>query len=214
HANPKFQVLIHTTKGETVFDKTITSDAYAGVAGDFTIPKDATLGVYSLQINGHGGNSFRVEEYKKPEFEVTVEAPKEPVRLGEQVVATIQAKYYFGAPVTSAKVKYKVSRTSYSSQWYPRARWDWFYGAGFWWFAADNAWFPGWNEWCGCKRPYPWWFGQRWEQPEIVLENEVEIGPDGTVKVAIDTTVAKELHGDTDHKFTISAEVVDESRRT
>src|SRR5262249_53474097 len=105
HANQKFQVLIHNPKGEKVFDKTITSDAYAGVAGDFTIPKDATLGVYSLQINGHGGSTFRVEEYKKPEFEVTVEAPKEPVRLGEKITATIQAKYYFGAPVTKGKVK-------------------------------------------------------------------------------------------------------------
>ena len=34
---------------------------------------------------------------------MTVEAPKEPVQLGETVTATIQAKYYFGAPVTSAR---------------------------------------------------------------------------------------------------------------
>ena len=53
-----------------------------------------------------------------------------------------------------------------------------------------------------------------WEPPEVVLENEVEIGPDGTVKVPIDTSPAKELHGDQDHKYAITAEVVDESRRT
>ena len=81
------------------------------------------------------GSSFRVEEYKKPEYEVQVEAPKEPVMLGEQVLATIKAKYYFGAPVTNAKVKYKVTRSSYSSTWYPTGNWDWFYGRGYWWFA-------------------------------------------------------------------------------
>ena len=47
-----------------------------------------------------------------------------------------------------------------------------------------------------------------------MLENEVDIGADGTVKVAIDTLPAKELHGDQDHQYTITAEVVDESRRT
>ena len=45
-----------------------------------------------------GGGSFRVEEYKKPEFEVKVEAPTAPVMLGEKVAATIKAKYYFGGP--------------------------------------------------------------------------------------------------------------------
>ena len=43
--------------------------------------------------------AFRVEEYKKPEFEVTVDAPTEPVMLGEKITATIRAKYYFGSPV-------------------------------------------------------------------------------------------------------------------
>src|SRR5258708_35355628 len=46
------------------------------------------------------------------------------------------------------------------------------------------------------------------------MENEVAIGPDGTVKVEIDTLPAKELHGDSDHQYSITAEVVDESRRT
>ena len=39
--------------------------------------------------------------------------------LGEKITATIKAKYYFGAPVTKAKVKYKVLRTSHDARWYP-----------------------------------------------------------------------------------------------
>src|SRR5262249_4729158 len=151
--------------------------------------------------------------YKKPEFEVTVEAPKEPVQLGEKIAATIKAKYYFGSPVTNAIVKYKVLRTSYSSAWHPPGVWDWLYGRGYWWFAPAYAWFPGWADW-GCARPIPWWFPRGFEQPELVLENEVPIGPDGTVQVQIDTALAKAVHGNQDHKYTISAEVVDESRRT
>src|SRR5207245_1313137 len=66
----------------------------------------------------------------------------------------------------------------------------------------------------GCKRPTPMWWARGQEQPEIVLENEVEIGADGTVRVPIDTAPAQELHGDQDHQYSITAEVVDESRRT
>ena len=55
--------------------------------------------VAALQIVDRGGGNFRVEEYKKPEFEVKVTAPTEPVSLGETITATITAKYYFGGAV-------------------------------------------------------------------------------------------------------------------
>jgi uncharacterized protein YfaS (alpha-2-macroglobulin family) len=216
YANQSFHVIIRNPKGDKIVDKDMSTDAYAGLAGELELPKDAGLGVYHVHVNAYHAGSFRVEEYKKPEFEVTVDAPKEPIRLGEKVQATIQARYYFGAAVTRAKVKYKVARTSHSANWYPPSAWDWFYGAGYWWFASDYPWYPGWHEW-GCLRPvgmYRWWGGWSPEQPEIVAENEVAIGPDGVVKVTIDTQPAKELHGDQDHRYQITAEVVDESRRT
>ncbi|MFL5245408.1 MAG: alpha-2-macroglobulin family protein [Gemmataceae bacterium] len=212
-ANQPFTVQIHNPKGEKIFEKNYTSDNYGGIAGELPISKGMMLGVYNVNVLNHGGGSFRVEEYKKPEFEVTIDAPKEPVQLGEKIVATVQAKYYFGAPVSHAKVKYKVLRTSYSSTWYPLGRWDWFYGKGYWWFAGDYPWYPGWAQW-GCMRPVPIWWGHGHEQPEVVVENEVPINPDGTVQVPIDSKPAKELHGDQDHQYSITAEVVDESRRT
>ncbi len=212
-AHQKFTVRITDAKGQKVFEENLESDEYGGIDGQYELPRDAALGVYQLQIVGKGGGSFRVEEYKKPEFEVTVEAPDEPVMLGEKITAKILAKYYFGAPVANAKVKYKVLRSSHSQQWYPIGIWDWFYGPGYWWFAYDYTWYPGWHEW-GCRRPIGWWWPVRRDPPEVVLENEVEIGPDGTVSVEIDTALAKEIHGDTDHSYEITAEVVDESRRT
>ena len=96
-----------------------------------TAAADATLGVYRLTRRkraGLGGGRFRVEEYKKPEYEVTVEAPKEPVMLGEKIEATIKAKYYFGSPVTKAKVKYKVQRTDVGRDLVSPRPWDWLYG--------------------------------------------------------------------------------------
>ncbi len=163
-AGHEFVVEVHSPKGEKLVEKTLKADAYGGIEGDYEIPADATLGVYGLFVregkHGYGGGNFRVEEYKKPEFEVTVEAPTEPVMLGDKITATIKAKYYFGSPVTKAKVKYTVKRSSRIERWYPVDPWDWFYGPGYWWFAYDYDWLPGWQSW-GCPRPTPFWWPQR-----------------------------------------------------
>ena len=222
-AKKSFAVDIHNPKGDKIYSEVLEADEYGGITGSYELPSDATLGQYYIQIydpprqTGYatGGNTFRVEEYKKPEFEVTIDAPSEPVMLGEKITAKINAKYYFGSPVTKAKVKYKVLRSDYSQDWYPVRPWDWCYGPGYWWFAYDYPWYKGWSEWAGCMRPAPWWIWHgRMEPPEIVAEVEREIGEDGTVSVEIDTAIAKELQNDTDHAYTITAEVRDESRRT
>ena len=215
YAGQKFAVQINNPKGEKVFENAYTADEYGGFNGEFEIPDQATLGVYGVVLPGRAGlGSFRVEEYKKPEFEVKVEAPAEPVALGEKIEARVQAKYYFGAPVTEAKVKYKVLRSEHAATWYPIGLWDWFYEPGYWWFACDYPWWPGWREW-GCRRPIMWWW-PRWqrEQPEIVAEGEAALDKDGSFKLPIDTAPAKLIHGDQDHRYDITIEVTDASRRT
>ena len=217
-SNQSFQVEIVDPQGNKVLTDSYHSDEYGGIEGKLELPLDATLGQYHIRVVNisaqSSGGSFRVEEYKKPEFEVTVDAPLEPVMLGETVTAHIKARYFFGSPVTNAKVKYKVMRSMHSDHWYPVAPWDWCYGPGYWWFGYDYPWYPGWHQWVGCVRPEPWWWQGRQQPPEVVAEREVEIGPEGTVDILIDTAIAKQTHPDQDHRYTITAEVVDESRRT
>ncbi|MGK0188984.1 MAG: hypothetical protein ACI9R3_004800 [Verrucomicrobiales bacterium] len=215
-AGRKVNLTINDPRGQKMLEQRLNADAYGGVDHTLTLGENAPLGNYSIQINDSGISgyaNFRVEEYKKPEFQVTVKAPDEPVALGDKISAEIDAKYYFGAPVTNATVKYKVMRSDFSAHWYPSRPWDWMYGSGYWWFGYDYDWYPGWGNW-GCKTPSPWWLPEPQNPPEVVMENEVAIGADGKVTIEIDTSVAKELHGDTDHKYQITAEVVDESRRT
>ncbi len=216
-ADQDFTVIVRNPRQEKLFEKTFRTDAFAGLNGEFPLPKDAALGVYHVSLMKEdqrwGGVSFRVEEYKKPEFEVTVEAPDEPVMLGEKIAAQIKARYYFGAPVTKGRIRYTVLRSDYRAEWYPVRYWDWFYGPGYWWFAYDYTWYPGWREW-GCTRPPCWWWPRPTTPPEVVAEAECAIGPDGVTRIEIDTTLAREMHGDTDHRYEITAEVTDESRRT
>ncbi len=218
-AGKSLTVEIRNPKGEKVLNKTYKADKYGGAEDELQLPQDATLGRYSLSVRDpgrrryYGGSSFRVEEYKKPEFEVTVEAPSEPVMLGQKVAAKIKANYYFGAPVVNASVKYKVMRTAYTQRWYPVGAWEWLYGKGYRWCGVDYLWYPGWARW-GCPSPRPWWWGRRYEPPELVAEQEVPVGPNGEVSLEIDTALAKQLFGDSDHKYEITAEVTDQSRRT
>ncbi|MCK5528225.1 MAG: alpha-2-macroglobulin, partial [Kiritimatiellae bacterium] len=217
YANQDFGIIIKNPKGEKVFEKTFKTDEYGGLNSEFTLPSDATLGQYYAYVwqkgRSLGGGHFRVEEYKKPEFEVTVDAPSEPVMLGEKITATVTAKYYFGAPVTKAKAKYKILRYSHSKNWYPIGKWDWFYGRGYWWFASDYDWYPGWGLW-GCVRPRGWWWPAPRNPPEVIADAALQLDDEGGAEIKIDTALAKAMHSDTDHRYEITVEVTDESRRT
>jgi uncharacterized protein YfaS (alpha-2-macroglobulin family)/tetratricopeptide (TPR) repeat protein len=193
------------------------ADALGGLEVQTVIPKDAVLGVWSVrfEVAKHRAAStgFHVEEYRKPEYEVTVEAPTEPVRLGDSFTAKVKAAYFHGAPVRKAQVEITVKRGMVDEPWFPMGRWDWLYGRGTWWNSPEALWHPGWKTW-GCFPPMPpWWERDRWTPDEVVLKQTVAIGEDGTASVTIDTATAKAIHGDLDAKYSIEARVTDASRR-
>ncbi|HTX74990.1 MAG TPA: MG2 domain-containing protein, partial [Terracidiphilus sp.] len=93
---------------KTVFKQDLPVSAHGTVTADLTLDNDAALGYYTIVLNGQiGDGSFYVEEYKKPEYQVTVNATPR-VLEGNSITAIIQARYFFGEPVAGAKVKYVV----------------------------------------------------------------------------------------------------------
>ncbi len=217
-ADRPLTIQVKDPRAEKLLEEQLTTDKYGGVHSELTLPADSALGTFQICVKENANycrniGSFRVEEYKKPEFEVNIDAPSEPTKLGDVITATVRAEYYFGEPVQSARVKYRVNRYEHDARWYPRAPWDWLYGGGYWWFAYDYTWYPGFREW-GCFAPFPFWAHRPTPPPELVVENEVAIGRDGTVPISIDTQLAKELHGNSDHRYEIDVEVTDQSRRT
>ena len=112
-------VEVQGPENKTVFHKTLPVSAMGAAAGDFTLPKDAGLGYYSIQIKASETTveaGFQVEEYKKPEYDVRVTPVKNRVLQGDSISATIEARYFFGEPVANAKVHYVVHRSRY---WFP-----------------------------------------------------------------------------------------------
>lgn len=217
-ANKNGKLTVMNGRGEeTLKIENLKTDALGAVETEMVIPKDAVLGnwqaIYQIGDQIASSVSLRVEEYRKPEYEVTVDAPAEPVKLGDKFTATVKAMYFHGAPVRNANVEVIVKRSSVSDRWFPVWRWDWLYGAGAWWSGSEATWHPTWKSW-GCIPPHPpWWQGNRWTPDELVLKTNMAISPDGTAKVEIDTASAQQTHGDIDAKYTIEARVVDASRR-
>ncbi|MCA9183394.1 MAG: alpha-2-macroglobulin, partial [Planctomycetales bacterium] len=222
-ANRKVTVNMLDPQGLQVAEQQLTTDDYGGCELDVPLAEAAALGRYSFQLRlADAPNTFattslaiRVEEYRKPEFEVNILAPEKPVALGETFEARVEAKYYFGAPVTEAEVSVKVERSTYRESFYPWAPYDWCYGPGYWWFAEDYTWYPNWRGWFGCVAPSPigrpFWGN---EPSELVLEQQLELDSTGIAKLKIDTALAKAIYGDSDHKYSITVEVRDASRRT
>ena len=217
-ANQTGTLVLFNGRGEEVMKlQNLKTDALGAVESEVIIPKDAVLGnwsaVFQIADRISASVSLRVEEYRKPEYEVKVEAPDAPVKLGDKFTATVKATYFHGAPVRNANVEIIVKRGSIGERWFPVWRWDWLYGPGVWWNGSEASWHPGWKIW-GCIPPHPpWWQGDRWTPDELVIKRNVPIGPDGTAKIEIDTAPAKLVQGDMDAKYTIEARVVDASRR-
>jgi len=88
--------------------------AHGTVTADLNLASDASLGYYFIRLDGAAGmGNFYVEEYKKPEYQVTVKPAAQRTLQGTAIQATIEARYFFGEPVAGAKVKYVVHTSTH-----------------------------------------------------------------------------------------------------
>ena len=165
------------------------ADEYGGIEGSYDLPGDATLGQYQLSVvRICGGGSFRVEEYKKPEFEVTVEAPDRAGHARRKDHCQIKAKYYFGSPVTKAKVKYKVTaQRATRTTGIPSRPGTGSTAAATGGSATTTPGIPAGSTGAVATRPAAGGGRACRSRPKSSPNSEVPIGPDGTRRVEIDT---------------------------
>lgn len=100
-----------------VAEQKATTDEYGTASVDFELPKEGKTGQYSISVNGTASEYFRVEEYKRPTFEITFPKVNEKYNWGDTVVVKATAKTYSGVPVQGAKVEYQVTRRNQLWWW-------------------------------------------------------------------------------------------------
>ena len=105
---------------KTISSQEVKSDEFGSFGAEFTLPSTIVPGTFRIKSNQGTAAYIKVEEYKRPTFEVTTDKPNEKYALGDTLSLKGHATSYTGAGITGAKVSYEVKRRSFS--WLIRKR--------------------------------------------------------------------------------------------
>ena len=124
----KTTVTFYDANRQKISDTTLTTNEYGTFNGKFTIPY-GKIGGYYIISNEFKEIGFRVEEYKRPKFEVKFEPVKSSYSLDDKITITGSAKTYSGANLNDAEVKFRVVRNTsfpyYNFRWANYYNWCW-----------------------------------------------------------------------------------------
>lgn len=109
--------ILRDANWKQVAEQKAITDEYGTASVDFELPKEGQTGLYSISVNGMVTKYVRVEEYKRPTFEITFPKVNEKYNWGDTVVVKASAKTYAGIPVQGAKVAYQVTRRNQLWWW-------------------------------------------------------------------------------------------------
>jgi uncharacterized protein YfaS (alpha-2-macroglobulin family) len=111
----KVNVELRDPTGVRIMQQTQLCNAFGTIHGSANLSVEAPTGVYSLILTiGEEKHTHDVviASYKKPEFEVTVTPEKKRYVRGDIINTSVKARYYFGTPVSGAKIKWSVYRNA------------------------------------------------------------------------------------------------------
>ncbi len=118
-ANAAASVWLEDINGQRVAEATAATNEFGTASGEFVIPAAGRpLGAWRLRASPEGSAGVRVEEYKRPTFEVTVKDPDKPLRLNRPAALRAEARYYFGLPVASGTAVWQVRREPVYPRWW------------------------------------------------------------------------------------------------
>ncbi|MDQ2807455.1 MAG: Ig-like domain-containing protein, partial [Chloroflexota bacterium] len=201
-ATVHIQVHANAKGDQTIYDGTATVSPAGTFDGEFLLPKDAPTGSYNLmfsapnepmQAQNLGSAYFSVEEYRKPDFQVSVNPAHPSAISGDPLTATVATSYYFGGPVAGVTTTLNLQAGPYYFYW------------------SD----PATNEtWSFNDYEDQWWSYNRGpsnNEPAWSKTYQARTGADGTLTVDLSSPITT-----TDHSKVVSveAQVQDLSNQT
>ena len=186
-------VRVVSSRGKEVLSKEVATTEFGTFQASFALDADVPLGTYQVSAKatvdgsevGYGG-SFRVEEYRAPQFKVDVSVAERHLSAGEPFTARVLARYLFGGAMADADVKWTATRSAVEFR--PPGNEGFSFGSQTWW----------------------------WDDHEPAPVNEVFAGGGGRTDslggLAIEAGRA-ETPGDRTFEYTLEAEVADVSRQ-
>lgn len=189
-------VTVEDSNSATIFSKELSLSPRGTFNGEIEISEEAPLGSYRIVAEAGGGSSsggFEVAEYKKPEYKVTVSAPGKFSQTGTKTNFSIDARYFFGAPVANAEVKYYIYRSRYYA-W-----------AGYGGDESDDT-----GEDSDSEDEYSRYYGGG---DDMVQESEGTLDARGHMTVEFQVPPTDE-NDTSDYSYRLEAQVTDSARRT
>jgi alpha-2-macroglobulin len=116
--NAAVTVSLHDPNNQVVEKREVRTNAFGSAAGEFTIPTGRVLGQWRVSTQPSGTASVRVEEYKRPTFEVKLKDPDAPLRLNRPATFRGEVRYYFGLPVVNGSVRWRAYREPVFPWWW------------------------------------------------------------------------------------------------
>ncbi len=138
-ANQTIEYELYDPRGTKVKEEKVKLNAFGSAWGSLDLTEAMPLGEYRVNFydegrhNGIGSATLlRIEEYKLPEFKVTIQTPEEngkkkAFRLGDSVEVNVQAEYYFGGGVSNANVELLIYQNPFYQWWSPVREFPWYY---------------------------------------------------------------------------------------
>jgi|GEM_PF-655556 len=150
----KIHVSIKDSQYESVLEKDFDLNANGTYSGDYTLGENVRTGNYTIETTVPGASGpeylnkfytyFRIAEYRKPEYELTLKADKDNYVNGEKAEIKVKGAYFFGAPLPNAPVEYTVKSQDY--YFFLPSEGDSPYSSGWYSFSDD-----GYNCYWGCQ---------------------------------------------------------------
>lgn len=115
----KITILLKDANDKTIDTCKAVVNAFGSFNGKFTLPMNVLTGEFRLEADAENdqGATFRVEEYKRPTYAVSINKPKGNIQLGDSIAFTGLAKAYAGNAVDGASIRYTITRTTRTNIW-------------------------------------------------------------------------------------------------
>ena len=121
------EIAIIDAQGTKVFEDRLPVSDMGTLDGEFNLSEEAAIGYYTIDAvydDQYFGAGFQVAEYRRPEFQVTVETDRPEYAHAERINVTAQATYFFGGPVAGAQVRYTVLSADHFFNYQGQGWWD------------------------------------------------------------------------------------------
>lgn len=198
-ANARVRYELFDPRGASVHKGELALNAFGSAWAEFAPTTAHGLGEYrvTFEVPESAGSRivgsaqlFRLEEYKLPEFEVTLALPLENGQPklfapGDRVEADLVARTYFGAPIANGDVELVVWQRPYWSSWPTPREYPWLYET-----QDENRW-------------------NRWNKGNQIHRVTLKTDASGRARVSFEAPDA----GGQDSEYVLEARVTDASRR-